>query len=374
MSRYSNLRERNTIPNKIPLPVINWGAINRSAPVHFPLDYGGKDAPLPEADIFIVTWTTAEWSALDHVFFESETERYSDNYEFEYKWLKYQKNAPKGGDFPLWGEYQMVGIDNVRGEQLKVLLFHSEAHLAYSPYLTGLTTMLKQIIDEVKPQCFISIGTAGGCNISSFLGDTVVTNAGYVDLKLPQNQPAYNHQTITGSWFPDSELYQVIQENLLLKLNAICSWTGLENMVVHMHKKFPFTSNYNLPDLINELITPERLGTPKIDLCNGIPLKTTDFYYIATSNVSDKQYAVLEMDDAIIAELCQDAGIDFAFYRNISDPLVPVLDKKGNKIPAEVRDKWSGEIYSNFGFFTSYNGALACYAGVAGCSVSPRNL
>ncbi len=372
MSRYSNKRSDSVSSGSVPLPVVDWSAIGRSAPVHLEVDYQGPKAPLPEADVFIVTWTTAEWSAFDHVFYDSQTERYSDNREFEKKWLAYQLNAPDGGGYPLWGEYQMVGIDNAKGEQLKVLLFHSEAHLAYSPYLPGLTTMLNQIIAEVNPQRFISIGTAGGCNDVSYLGDTVVTNAGYVDLSLPENNAPYNHETVVGEWFPESNLYDQVKSRLLFKLDQVCTFPALESMVKDMHSEYPFTQPYGLSDLLNKFIAPEELGNPNIQLRAEVPLKTTDSYYIALSETSDDQYAVLEMDDAIIAKLCKDAGIAFAFYRNISDPVVRVFDEQGGAIPQDVRDKWSSEIYSSFGFYTSYNGALACYAGVAAFTITPR--
>jgi len=234
--------------------------------------------------------------------------------------------------------------------------------------------MVTQILEQVKPQRFISIGTSGGCNMNSYLGDTVVTNAGYVDLSMPENTKfcPYNHDIIGGTWFPDSNLYDAVKTHLLMPLYKVCTWDQLHSMVANMHKEYPDTVPYILSDLLNELITPGKLDRPNIQLRKNVPLKTTDNYYIALSSTSDDQYAVLEMDDAILAKLCKDKNIDFAFYRNISDPIVREHDEQGKPIPQSVRDNWSGEIYSNFGMFTSYNGALTCYAGVAGCDVTPR--
>ena len=146
MSRYSDRDYGYNTAADTPLPIVDWAAIGCSAPVHLPVDYQGPQADLPEADIFIVTWTTAEWSAFDHVFYSSDTERYASNRDFKNAWHHYEQDAPAGAQFPLWGEYQMVGINNAKGEQLKVLIFHSETHLAYSPYLEGLTKMVKQIL------------------------------------------------------------------------------------------------------------------------------------------------------------------------------------------------------------------------------------
>jgi len=93
---------------------------------------------------------------------------------------------------------------------------------------------------------------------------------------------------------------------------------------------------------------------------DGDPLLTTDYYYIADGNSAAK-YAVLEMDDAIIGYVAQQKGRSFAFSRNISDPIVP-SKSKGKTIDPSIREDWSGEIYQRFGFYTSFNGALATWA------------
>jgi hypothetical protein len=48
-------------------------------------------------------------------------------------------------------------------------------------------------------------------------------------------------------------------------------------------------------------------------------------------------------------------GLTYAFVRNISDPLVPSSTSSGSAIPDDARDQWSGLIYDDFVFYTSFN-------------------
>ena len=66
------------------------------------------------------------------------------------------------------------------------------------------------------------------------------------------------------------------------------------------------------------------------------------------------------MDDAIIGEVCEAAGIAFGFVRNISDPV------QSASLSADIQGEWASTIYDAYGFYTSYNGALAAWAMLAG--------
>ena len=59
------------VSNEHYLPVVDWSAINATAPTGLLL----PRTKLPNADIAVITWTSAEWSALDHVFINSDKER-----------------------------------------------------------------------------------------------------------------------------------------------------------------------------------------------------------------------------------------------------------------------------------------------------------
>src|ERR1700691_702778 len=53
------------------LPAINWSLVAQSAPALVSVDYGGPGSKPPQADAIVMTWTSAEWAALDHIFVRS---------------------------------------------------------------------------------------------------------------------------------------------------------------------------------------------------------------------------------------------------------------------------------------------------------------
>ena len=59
-------------------------------------------------------------------------------------------------------------------------------------------------------------------------------------------------------------------------------------------------------------------------------------------------------------------GVDYAFVRNISDPVVASKTTDGEVIPDNVREEWSSLIYKTCGFYSSFNGALTTWAAIAG--------
>jgi hypothetical protein len=54
-----------------PLPVVDWKSVGGAVPRPVEVDYQGPNAPLPAADLALPTWTSAEWSALDHALLTS---------------------------------------------------------------------------------------------------------------------------------------------------------------------------------------------------------------------------------------------------------------------------------------------------------------
>jgi len=64
----------------------------------------------------------------------------------------------------------------------------------------------------------------------------------------------------------------------------------------------------------------------------------------------------MEMDDTFIAMVCSENNQRFGIVRNISDPVI------NHKLQKELQPKWGEAIYSTFGFYTSFNGALAAWA------------
>src|SRR5579872_2542628 len=99
-------------PASPPLPPVNWAAIGQQAPVPVVIGPRRFDDPLPAADVVILTWTSAEWSALDQVFLGGANPRNTADSEWKQAWLPYTRGAssftadPQSG--ALWGLFCLV--------------------------------------------------------------------------------------------------------------------------------------------------------------------------------------------------------------------------------------------------------------------------
>lgn len=370
MSRYSDVWVKPNTGDWPPLPVVDWRRIGKSAPVRVPVAYQGPDAPLPRADVVVMTWTSAEWSAFDHVFLNSATTRSKEATDWRHSWYQYSRDAPtvEGASLytPLWGYYQLVDIPGAGGAAQRVLLFKCDAHLAHAPWFQGLSQMVQLILADAQPSLILSIGTAGGSRPDVRLGDTVVTNAAHIQLQKPENAGSgIDGQTFTCTGaFPSEDLFAQVQAQLLFRMSSVATYPALESALAQVHRTVPDSSVFGLDDLLNDALRPESLHDPRALPMPGTPLLSTDYYYIATGDDA-AQYAVLEMDDAVIAYVAGEAGVDYAFFRNISDPIVPAAAADGTPIPDAVRNGWSGQVYEDFGLYTSYNGALTTWAALA---------
>ena len=351
----------------LPLPIVDWKRIGQTAPEPITGTYDGSDAPLPKADVAVLTWTTAEWNAFDHVFLNSGSTRSQDDRDWEHAWHTYSRQAPseKGQSeyTPLWGLYRLVDIPT-RKKKLRVLLFKCDAHLAYAPWLQGLAQMTAQILDETGASWIWSIGTAGGSRETENLGDVIITNSGTIKLQKPENlKSGLNNKSFRGKGFPSTKLFATVQKHLFFDMASVVTWPALDRMLRDMQQKDSGASGLTLDELVNPPLDPKNLRQSRVVPMEHTPLLTTDYYYIADGNDAAK-YAVLEMDDCVIAYVAQEKNRQFAFARNISDPIVPVK-AKGKAIPYETRKNWSSEIYSSYGFYTSFNGALATWAALS---------
>jgi len=366
MSRFSDFRvEAPTSTASQTLPAIDWASIDQKAPVPVTVDYKGSSAPLPAADIVMFTWTDSEWSAMDHVFLNSSTAGANESTTLTHKWLQYSKSAPAGSEGgPLWGYYQLVTIQGVSGPK-RVLLMKSDAHLAHPPWINGLENMVKAVAADAQPKQIYSIGTAGGANANQCLGDVAITNGGELKLQMPDNTPSHlSGQTFTSSWFPNVTLMAKAQ-SLFMPLSKVATQSDLASKLEAAKNGRDGASlkPFSLTDLLNSALEPANLGSPKAVTFKGTPLLTTDFYFIAPGN---SNYAALEMDDAVIGYAAAQAHTDFVFVRNISDTLVPAETPAGKAIPDPAREAWSSAIYNGYGLFTSFNGAIAAWATIAG--------
>ena len=115
MNRYTDVQALATVdPAPFTLPTLDWASIGQRAPITEPPPNGAPSDPLPKADVVVTTWTNTEWSALDHVFVNSQTSRGQGTGSWSYSWAQYDH---KVGSYssdersePLWGTYRVVTI------------------------------------------------------------------------------------------------------------------------------------------------------------------------------------------------------------------------------------------------------------------------
>jgi hypothetical protein len=363
-----------TMVASTPLPVINWDSIGQAAPVAIELGLRAATDPLPRADIVILTWTSAEWSALDHVFLNSGTERPSQDYSWKSAWKPYTRGAnsyvadPQSG--ALWGFFQMVQITDRSGRPWRVLLFKSNSHLAHAPWIEGLAEMTRCVLADTKPDRIYSIGTAGGARLSQRLGDSVMTNCAMLEVQRPTNTLGGDNGSLfrCQTWYPTTSLLEEVERSLLFKMNHVLTHDALDELYTELQGKHTTDGaldGIQLHDLVNTPLNPDDLGAPRVIAMKDIPLLTTDYYYIAGEGGADA-HSFLEMDDAVVAREAELQGVRYAFIRNISDPIVSSRTSSGLVLSDGVRSDWSGLIYNRYGLLTSFNGALATWATIAG--------
>ncbi len=348
-------KSRSELP---PLPVIDWKALGGKMPVmETPKNYK-KGSALPKADIVIITWTSAEWAAFDHVFCDSQSEMtfyekntwsdrwylYSRGYDQLLKPSVKAKNVTSHSPsmtHKAWGSFCQVKL----GNGARAILFKSDMHISTDGVNIPLIQMMKNIIEDTKAGLVLTIGTAGGSRPEDCLGSVNITNGGHFMLSGEFKDKPFNNKTFSDKWKPKTTLLDKVKNRLM---TTPVHWDHLEELA----KKIK--GGYSLEKLSNKEITPGKIR-PKYDLLR-IPVLTTNAFVIGTTDGKYDKYAVMEMDDSVIGMVCNEHKVQFGVVRNISDPV------QNADLPYAAQKAWGGAIYSAYGLYTSYNGALCAWA------------
>ena len=162
------------------LPAVDWknlGAPDSRIPHTETATNHQPDSPLPKADVVVMTWTLAEWAAMNQVLTNRRDPLTPDqlhSHEWQEGWLSYQRDyyqiyqymvdvskTFQGGAPSLynesWGSFRQVRIGD-----LNVLLVKSGMHLAQDGSQLPLIRFVEQICQEARPSLLLSIGTGGG--------------------------------------------------------------------------------------------------------------------------------------------------------------------------------------------------------------------
>jgi nucleoside phosphorylase len=337
-------------PGAIPFP-------DGLAPQPQPLASTDPNAPLPEADVVVITWTVDELAALAKVMTPGVSAAHWQKYARNF--AQYQPNirryAPAQNARRL-GTYQPVQVG-----QRRVLCMKSDLHLNQDGIATGVGTatlpvkdFFHQIIAEAKPSLILTIGTAGSVFERFALGDVVVTRAAKFRLSQEFRNEPFNGQTYRSEWpLPSREAMRPAVTLMHLFADDL-----IEPPFAPPTKRFRFSSEPiqapgNRPDL--------RLDGD--DMPEFHPILTTDYFEYGTSaNRLDREGAAVEMGDAALGLACSELADPprWAAVRNMSDPVING-DLPAKDFHLNEQTTWAVGYYTAYGHYTSIVGALAAW-------------
>jgi nucleoside phosphorylase len=328
-----------TLSNTPALPVINWNLVGQSAPVLL-------DTPsdLPTADAVVITWADAEWAALQHVFCGSSAAMpYTKRNESSWSgWQKYSDSVPAGLDY--WGYFRLVQVGAA-----KVLLFKSNVHYAAADGQQNLQAFTAMLIQEVRPKLILSVGTAGGARANDPIG---TVNVVHVDALYETSRPQSSWPRYASAWTPDWDVVGGAHFKKLL-FPVPTTAADLTNIAAQFNQfystKYPL-SELNPQNLNNGAAEPaiNNLGPA------NTALLTAKSFVVANTSGNLSSFACVEMDDAIIGKTA--AGkVPCGSVRNISDPI------QNAALTERFQGHWGEAIYTAYGFYTSFNGALTAW-------------
>jgi nucleoside phosphorylase len=339
-----------------------------------------QDAPLPKADILVITWTVAEQNALADVltpkYSRNAWYRYTHNYESLFlPLIRTKPSEPPSRINKRLGSWFPVTI----GDK-KVICFKSELHLNQdgvwlnengtpADKKTGYATLpvkdlFEQLIKEINPSHVITVGTAGAVYLEHGLGDVVVTRGAKFRLTDEFKKEPYNGIGIAGAqyksdwkipetFFPQAEKMMADFKKDLIEPDFTTPTKRFEKDIQ------PVKAWAN-----DALIRQDGKGSmPEFH-----PIVSTDFFEFGTSaNKMDEEGAAVEMGDAVLGLVCEQMQNPpkWLVVRNLSDPQINAeLPDKPAKL--NMQTHWAVWYYEKYGYSTSVNSALVTWAVIAG--------
>jgi len=302
------------------------------APITGPKPNGGSNAPLPSADVLVVTWTVDEGHALSRVLTPGKDSR-NDYVPYTHNFATISKKMRAGCPATIakrLGTYWTTTIGNK-----SVVIFKSDSHMSQDgPQLPNIDVW-RQIIGEVQPKLVITTGTAGGIGKQLEVGDVIVSPIVRFDCtsKFKKEPFAKDH---FGSVAAKRSHFETARN--LFKPNA---------------PRLP-PENTRLPEII--VASPKELKSSVV---------TTDFFGFDTSDNHFQLQGlgdVSEMGDAVLGLVANELGNKaprWLAIRNVSDPQI----KAEGTIKEQAQ--MAAQIYKGFGRWSSVCSAITCWASIA---------
>jgi len=289
------------------------------------------DGSLPLADTVLITWTAAEKQALAYVLTPGVAP--ADWTAYRHDWTKYvgqlTDRSPARAANRL-GEFYVVTIG-----RLRVCCFHSQLHPATDAATLPTAQLAAQAAAETGANLIVTTGTAGGAGAGTVLGDVNVATAA---ASLFTTRLA-GHPWSKETW---ATAPLTAGQSTMLGMNVLAAL---------------FAANSGR--------LPEQWAPRAPQVWYGDTVSTdffafedvTDHYGLAAYKPDIRD---VEMDDAAVAyglsTMAEPPAL--AVARNASDPIMPGA--------SEDDARRAETIYQQYGLFTTWNSAIACWALVAG--------
>jgi hypothetical protein len=314
-------------------------------------------APLPQADVLVVTWTTDENDALADVLTPGINRRIWNRYDRNFS----QHYAPliRPGAPALAARRLGSWILTTIGQR-SVICFKSELHLnqdgirnkvAPGEATLPVKDMWVQLIQEVQPDVVLTVGTSGGLFLEHDLGDVALSRAVKFRLASEFKNAPYNHKTYKSEWtIPTAQFATATQ--LMQRFAQRLVEPPLLGPTAR-HQGAPFTAPNYVPDIKQE----GTAGIPEFH-----PVLTTDYFEYGTStNGLDGEGIAVEMGDAVLGLVASEMPNPprWAAVRNLSDPQI------NGQLQGNLGDLYAVWYYKKYGYWTSVMSSLVTWAIIA---------
>jgi nucleoside phosphorylase len=335
---------------------VDWPAGLEPVPVPIDPEPDPTD-PLPQADAVVFVWTAAEWRALADTLtpgVDGPRRWYRYTRDFERYLPSIRAGAPARNSRRL-GAYHLTTIGSRR-----VLLVKSELHLNQDAVRTGdgtatlpVADFTRQVLAEVRPTIVLTTGTCGATIPTFDLGDVLVTRGAAFRLEQEFRNEPFASAVFTSRW-----KHRRTQLSPARKAMAEFAHELVEPDFGAPTPRYAWTG-----DLIPG---PQNIPSMKLDgddFPDGHPILTADwFLFGTTTNGVDADGCGVEMGDAVIAMVCEEnsqPGPEWLVVRNLSNPVVD------GRLSSDVQNMWSAFYYDTYGYWTSVNSSIACWAALA---------
>jgi nucleoside phosphorylase len=289
-----------------------------------------SDGTLPKAGIVIMTFTTAEAKAAADVL--TPGVHFADWTKYSHKFSEYEKDLTNRS--PARGEKRLASfhLGQIGDSGPRYMMLKSELHPATDGKALPLARLVQQILSETGATIFLTTGTAGGAGEGTLLGDVNVAVKVHADFTTRlKDQPFSNGEWNTTQITPQQQEYLATATNLLTA---------------------------------NSSRLPEAPRQPQLWYGSTV---STDFFAFDAENdgyhlrAYDPEIRAVEMDDAAVGYAVQNDYVHWYSVRNASDPVMPDISHDS--------DAQAAKIYRKYGYWTTVNSAIACWALIAGSEV-----